>query len=273
MSEQVFTFGKYTMEKDFTFYPSTSSGLKCLKTEEVETYNRDGYLKGIRIFDADQVLANRKYFDRLLEYALAQGKSSYSISGSHVVYGGVYDLMTSPQILDLAEDLLGSNVVGIGAHYFCKLPHDPKVVSWHQDFTYWPLDKAKVITVWLAIDDVDQDNACIQVVPGAHHHGLLPYRESDPQEKNVLNQTVDNVHQYGTPDCLELKAGEVSIHSCLLLHGSSANDSDRRRCGIGIRYAAVDVHADESLQAKGVLCRGTDLDGNWADPPRPAFDP
>ena len=261
------------MEKDFTFYPSVNSSLNRLTTENIEAYNRDGYLNNIPLFDADQVEANRAYFDKLLAFTLAQGKSSYSISGSHVVYGGVYDLVTSPKILDLAEDLLGPNFAAIGAHYFCKLPHDPKVVSWHQDFTYWPVDRTKVITIWVAIDDVDRKNACIKVVPGSHLHGLLPYRESDPLENNVLNQTVENIEQYGTPDSLELQAGQVSIHSCLLLHGSDANNSPRRRCGIGIRYATTDVRADEALRAKGILCRGVDLERNWADPPRPAFDP
>jgi non-haem Fe2+, alpha-ketoglutarate-dependent halogenase len=261
------------MEKDFSFYPSADSDLKRLTAPQVEAYNQDGYLKGIRIFDRDRAAANRTYFDRLLAHALAQGKSSYSISGSHVVYSGVYDLVKSPALLDVAQDLCGPNFAAIGAHYFCKLPRDPQVVSWHQDFTYWPAQSAKIITVWLAIDDVDQDNACMQVVPGSHRHGMLPYRESDPQERNVLNQTVDQIERYGTPDCLELKAGEVSVHSCLLLHGSGANDSDRRRCGIGIRYAAVEVCAEAPLRAKGVLCRGTDPQGRWDDPPRPSFDP
>ena len=261
------------MEKDFTFYPTTQSKLNLLTSDQVESYNKDGYLNSIPLFVGDQVATNRVYFDGLLAHALAQGKSSYSISGSHVIYSGVYDLVKSSVLLDLAEDLLGPNFVAIGAHYFCKLPKDSKVVSWHQDFTYWPVDRAKIITIWVAIDDVDRENACIQVVPGSHRHGLLPYRESDPQENNILNQTVDNIEQYGRPDRLEMKAGEVSVHSCLLLHGSDANLSDRRRCGLGIRYATIDVRADAALQAKGILCCGTDPDGNWADPPRPTFEP
>ena len=84
------------MEKDFTFYPSNNSSLNRLTTDQVESYNTKGYLKNIPLFDAEHVVANRTYFDRLLAFALAQGKSSYSISGSHVVYGGVYDLVTSP---------------------------------------------------------------------------------------------------------------------------------------------------------------------------------
>jgi len=102
---------------------------------------------------------------------------------------------------------------------------------------------------------------------------MLVYRESDIRENNVLYQTVDNIHEYPTPNHLELKAVETSVHSCLLLHGSDVNFSDRRRCGIGIRYATVDVQADEPLQAKGILCRGTDPEENWANLARPSFDP
>ena len=39
------------MEKDFTFYPSTYSSLNCLTADQVETYNQDGYLKSIPLFD------------------------------------------------------------------------------------------------------------------------------------------------------------------------------------------------------------------------------
>ena len=70
------------MEKDFTFYPSTNSSLNCLTADQVETYNQDGYLKSIPLFDADQVAANRAYFDGLLAFALAQGKSARAGSPS-----------------------------------------------------------------------------------------------------------------------------------------------------------------------------------------------
>ena len=94
-------------------------------------------------------------------------------------------------------------------------------------------------------------------------------------EKQPVEVVVTELQKSGNITDLAgaMKAGEVSIHSCLLLHGSDANRSDRRRCGIGIRYATIDVRADATLQAKGILCRGTDPDGNWADPPRPTFEP
>ena len=80
--------------------------------------------------------------------------------------------------------------------------------------------------------DADRDNACMRFLPGSHHHGKETFRPSDPAEHNVLNQTIENVERFGEPVDVELKAGEISVHCDLLLHGSEANNSNRRRCGL-----------------------------------------
>ena len=99
-----------------------------------------------------------------------------------------------------------------------------------------------------------------------------PYRESSPAEHNVLDQTIENAEQYGTPVDDVLKAGEISLHSDLLLHGSEANNSDRRRCGLTLRYCAADVRAGLDWNLKGVIVSGSDPSGHWANPPRPEND-
>ncbi|HUG70178.1 MAG TPA: hypothetical protein VMM76_20685 [Pirellulaceae bacterium] len=91
-------------------------------------------------------------------------------------------------------------------------------------------------------------------------------------EHNVLDQTVENAEQYGTPVADELRAGEISIHSDLLLHGSEANDSDRRRCGLTLRYCSADVRAGLDWNQKGVVLCGSDPSGHWTNPKRPAVD-
>jgi len=78
-----------------------------------------------------------------------------------------------------------------------------------------------------------------------------------------------DVEQYGTPVDDALKAGEMSMHSDLLLHGSLANESDRRRCGLTLRYCAADVRAYMDWNAKGVVVSGEDASGHWANPSRP----
>src|SRR5439155_7616126 len=134
--------------------------------EQIDEFNRDGYLKGIRIFSDAEMAEHRRYFDELLARVLATGRDSYSISTAHLKYGPVHDLLTNPRIVAYVRDLLGDNVVGWGSHYFCKMPHDGKHVAWHQDASYWPLTPSKTVTVWLAIDDADRENPCMQCIAG-----------------------------------------------------------------------------------------------------------
>ncbi|MCB0129110.1 MAG: phytanoyl-CoA dioxygenase family protein, partial [Caldilineaceae bacterium] len=186
-----------TMDRDLKFHPSTVTNPQALTAEQIDAYNRDGYVKGLRVFSTEEMADHRHYFDELLAKVMAAGKDSYSISTAHLTYGRVYDLLTHPRIVAHVKDILGENVIGWGSHYFCKMPHDGKRVSWHQDASFWPMSPSKTVTVWLAIDDADVENACMRFVPGSHHYGHLTYHLSEEAENNVLNQTVDNADQFG----------------------------------------------------------------------------
>ena len=257
------------LERDLRFHPSPVANPRTLTAEQVAAFNRDGYLKGIRIFSPQEMAGIREYFDELLARTLAAGGDSYSISTAHLRYGRVYDLLTQPRIVACVKDLLGENVIAWGSHFFCKMPGDGKRVSWHQDASYWPLTPSKAVTAWLAIDDADAGNACMRFIPGSHVLGHLTYALSENDEANVLNQTVAGAEQLGEPVLAELKAGEISIHSDLLLHGSEANQSARRRCGLTLRYCAADVRARLGWNAKGVVVSGRDESGHWGNPARP----
>jgi non-haem Fe2+, alpha-ketoglutarate-dependent halogenase len=260
------------VDRDLSFYPSRVTEPTTLTTSQVEQYNRDGYLRNLRILAHEDVGETRIYFDRLLERAIAEGRDSYSISTAHLTYGRVYDLLTDERIVALVKDILGENVIGWGSHFFCKMPHDGKAVAWHQDASYWPLTPSKAVTVWLAIDDADMENACMRFVAGSHLFGHHTWRPSTDEEHNVLNQTVENAEQYGTVVYDELKAGECSLHSDLLLHGSDANESDRRRCGLTLRYCTPDVVAGSDWYRKGVLVSGENREGHWGHASRPDGD-
>ena len=260
------------LERDLRFHPSTVTKPVALSPEQVEHFHREGYVRPISIFAENEITDIRAYFDRLLEQTIAAGGDSYSISTAHMKHGRVYDLLTEQRILDCVADLLGENIIAWGSHFFCKMPHDGQAVAWHQDASYWPLSPSKAVTVWLAIDDADVENACMRFIAGSQHHGHLTYRPSEGQEHNVLNQTIENPQQYGTEVDDELKAGQISLHSDLLLHGSDANDSDRRRCGLTLRYCAADVRAELGWNAKGVVVRGADAAGHWGNPARPDND-
>jgi hypothetical protein len=256
------------------FHPSTVTTPALLTQDQIAAYNRQGYVKGIRIFSEAEIGEQRRFFDEILDRTLAAGGNSYSIISAHMKYGQVYDLLTHPRIVACVKDILGENVIGWGAHYFCKLPGDGKIVSWHQDASFWPLTPSKTCTVWLAIDDADQGNGCMRFVANSHHYGHLTYRMSEEADSSVLNQTVENVEQFGPIVYDELKAGEISLHSDLLLHGSEKNTSNRRRCGLTLRYCTTDVRSDEAFgwHKEGVLVSGSDPSGHWWNPRRPVRD-
>jgi non-haem Fe2+, alpha-ketoglutarate-dependent halogenase len=260
------------MTRDLRFHPSTTVDPRRLSREQIEFFNREGYLAPIPLFGQEEIADIRSYFGDVLARTLAAGGSSYSIATAHLSHGRVYDLLTDARIVSYAKDLLGENVIGWGSHFFCKMPGDGKRVSWHQDASYWPLTPSKAVTVWLAIDDADVENACMRFIPGSHWFGHLTYTLREDDDANVLNQTVEGVEQLQAPVDDELKAGEISIHSDLLVHGSEANASRRRRCGLTLRYCPADVRAELGWNAKGVVVSGSDPSSHWANPPRPETD-
>lgn len=261
------------IERDLAFRPAESPAPRALTSDQIAYYNEFGYVTGLDIFPTVEIDGIRAYFDDLLEQTLASGKDSYSLSSAHLVHGRVYDLLSEPRIVEVVGDLLGDDVIGWGAHFFCKMPGDGKRVSWHQDASYWPMSPSRTATVWLAIDDADTENACMRLVPRSHLKGHLTYRMSEDDERNVLNQTVDDAEAYGDdPVDVCLKAGQASVHSDLLLHGSEANMSTRRRCGLTLRYCAAEVRAHMGWNDKGIVVRGSDSSGHWTNQSRPLED-
>lgn len=261
------------MERDLRFYPSTNTDPQHLTPAQITQFNERGYVFPLDVFTPEQVESNRTYFEHLMDLSAANGHSPYSINGWHPLCGGIWDLVMEPRILDLVEDLLGPDLVCTMTHYFAKMPGDVKQVCWHQDASYWPLTPSKVVTVWLAIDDVDDDNGPMLFIPGSHLHGQIPFDKSTAEDDNVLNQSVRDPENWGdAPAAATMKAGQVSLHTDLLLHGSEPNRSQRRRCGLTLRYHPPDVRRIEPEHAPGIICRGSDPSRYWQPIDRPDGD-
>ena len=257
------------LPRKMTFFPSANPHPNILRPEQIKQYNEQGYLMPFNGLDQEEARELRAFFDGVLAAYIELGKSSYSISTAHMRFARIYQLVQHPRIVDAVADLLGPNDVCWGSHFFCKMPRDGKRVPWHQDSTYWPLSPTKTVTVWLAIDDADPENANMKFIPRSHLHGLIDYDET--QDANtVLDLAVRNPHSYGDSEVDDqLKAGQFSMHSDLLLHGSEANESNRRRCGLTIRYAAADVTTWYDWHKKGFVVRGENVGGHWANPEMP----
>lgn len=259
------------LPRQIGFVPASNSAPQVLSQQQIESYNTQGYLLPFTALQSEEAGELRAFFDGVLAAFMELGRSSYSVNTAHLRFQRIYDLVQHPRIVAAVADLLGPNLVCWGSHFFCKMPKDGKRVPWHQDSTYWPLSPTKTVTVWLAIDDADPQNANMKFIPTSHLHGLIDYDETQEAD-TVLDLAVSNPHAYGEGELdVTLRAGQFSMHSDLLLHGSEANQSDRRRCGLTIRYAAADVTTWYDWHKKGILVRGKDVSGHWLNPPRPQW--
>ncbi|MEN0000763.1 MAG: phytanoyl-CoA dioxygenase family protein [Pseudomonadota bacterium] len=256
------------VDLDLSFRATPLHDGKRLSKAEIQLYNREGYVTGLDVFGPTEGAANLRYFDSLLEKRGSEG--AYAINCYQARCAGIWDICTNETILDYVEDLIGPNIVCWASHFFCKLPGDPKIVPWHQDASFWHLSPARTVTVWLAIDDVDEENAAMRFIPRTHDLGHLAWRE--PTGDAALNQELVGTEKLGEPVVNALRAGQVSLHADMLAHGSLANTSHRRRCGLTIRYCPPEVRITDEEWKKGIeaiICRGTDPSGHWQHHARP----
>ena len=169
--------------------------------------------------------------------------------------------------LNAIEKLIGPNVFLLATHFFNKYGEGDQAeafVAWHQDVTFWGLEPPMAITAWYAVDDSDEENGCMQVIPGTHVSGVVEHGKAE-QSGNLLsiNQEVHvSPEQSASAVDLPLDAGQVSIHDGTLIHGSLPNRSNRRRCGLTLRYVPTWVRQAEANSFGGrwkpVLVRGQD---------------
>ncbi len=241
--EDVFRFDE--TDRDLSFRPSAERDGRRLTAAQVAQFNRDGFLSPLPGLSPAEVDEVRDYADWLIGEVVEADdrRNSYSINQYHQVCAGVHDLVTHPMFVDYAVDILGPELVLWSCHVFCKLPGDGMEVPLHQDANYWPFTPTRSVTMWLAIDDVDDDNSAMHFVPRSHLLGDLAHDELELDGTVVLNRRVSDHAGFEDTFVNELAAGEVSLHTDLMLHGSRANVSDRRRCGVALRYIGADVRA------------------------------
>ena len=222
-----------------------SDNVRRLTNKEKKQYSEQGYVKNLPVFSYNGALELQGLFEELSS-RLPSDVDINKTNMWHKASKKFHDLCRTPEILDYVEDILGPNFVQWGGQFFHKEPKSGSVVPWHQDAQYWPLKPANAVTVWLAVYDTDKENGAMKVVSGSHKKGSNGFKHHTNNASHlVLDQEVseDQIDQDNIV-YMDLKAGEISLHNDALLHGSDPNNSDRRRCGITMRFSPTNVKGD-----------------------------
>jgi ectoine hydroxylase-related dioxygenase (phytanoyl-CoA dioxygenase family) len=237
-----------------------------------------GYATGIRVADPALVTRYRQLFDEV-EAREGREKCQRGLFDPHFTLPFVWELAINATVLDAVEEIIGENILLMGSHFFCKYGPSEAFVAWHQDVTYWGLEPALAVSAWYAVDDSDVGNGCMQVIASSHRDGIRTHGKSADAQANLLsiNQALAvDESELARLVNIELKAGEISLHHGLTVHGSQPNRSTRRRCGLAMIYIPTYVKqvGRNSLGTtwNAVLVRGENRERNFAERPPPFRD-
>jgi ectoine hydroxylase-related dioxygenase (phytanoyl-CoA dioxygenase family) len=252
-----------------------------LSSEQVDAYRHNGYLFPLDVFGSAQVAAIRAELEQAQHDAATLGLedefSQLLRANAQYLLPFVYHVATAPQLLDRVESILGPDLLLWSAEFFIKGAHSEKIVSWHQDLTYWGLGETDdEITAWLALSDVNVESGCMRFLPGSHHQKLLPHRDTFAAN-NLLSRGQEVAAEIDENQAVDvvLRPGQLSLHHGRIFHASGPNSSDQDRIGLAFRFLTPAVKQQVAQRDYAMQVRGIDAQQNWIHvaPPTRNFAP
>ncbi|MBI4552584.1 MAG: phytanoyl-CoA dioxygenase family protein [Candidatus Latescibacteria bacterium] len=153
---------------------------------------------------------------------------------------GIFQLLTNPKLVDLAESLVGPEIIASSVYRLRpKVPRLPSgVVPWHQDSGYFEpaCDDALVLTYWIPLVDATPERGCMQVIPRVHQgrvfrhtvQPVIPYLVIVPEEMPPVE-----------PVTVPVRKGGVLLLTNRTPHCSIENVTDVIRWSMDLRYQSA----------------------------------
>jgi ectoine hydroxylase-related dioxygenase (phytanoyl-CoA dioxygenase family) len=196
---------------------------------------------------------------------LPQPLAHYFRVNGHVVIPFMSRIARAKSVLDVVQSVLGADLLVWSCELFIKEPGTPKIVSWHQDLTYWGLGETdEQLTAWIALSPATPESGCMRFVAGSHHQALVPHRNTFHRD-NLLSRGQEIAVDVDETKATEiaLQPGQMSLHHGRMFHASGPNLSSDRRIGAAIRYITPRVRQHVAARDYAMLVRGCDQERNW----------
>ena len=252
-----------------------------LSTEQTVGYERDGYVCPVAVLSTEKAQHYRGMIEGLeREYptgSLPRDVSHYFRTSAHMVVPMMAEIALEPSVLDAVESILGHDLVVWSSELFMKPAGSDKIVSWHQDLTYWGFGGIDdQVTAWIALSDVTPQSGCMRFVPGSHKQEIVPHSDTFAAD-NMLSRGQEIAVDVNEDEAVDiiLKPGQMSLHHGRIFHASGPNTSEDRRIGVAIRYMTPGVRQMVGDRDYAMLARGVDRERNWIHfaQPRTNFEP
>jgi len=232
--------------------------------ELLENFNRDGFIYFPGFLNLDEIsLVNEKMQEFINEKisVMPEDQVYYEDRNDKITLKQVqrlfeyepffYDMMFGSRFEKLASILLEDEVIGKNIQYFNKPPKIGKPTPAHQDGYYFMLESNEAVTMWMALEPVDEENGCVRYVKGSHKLGM---REHGRTQTLGFSQGITD---FGTDEDLlhevyyPTQAGDLLVHHSLTIHRADGNNSkERTRKALGFIFYAARAKEDISAHAK-----------------------
>lgn len=241
---------------------SKSGSYGCTIMSELKSeFRRDGYVSLREFLDVDAVKELRQHVDRFISDVVPTMASEHVFYESKgkadtlkqlqqmFAYDDYFDsLMFGSRFEDLAAELLGNEVTGVNMQYFNKPPDIGQATPAHQDGYYFMLEPNEAVTMWLALEDVDEETGCVRYVKGSHEDGLRPHGQT------ATLGFSQGLLDYGARDeerevAFPAGPGDLLVHHALTIHRADGNrSSTRTRKALGFIYYSAAAKENEEKQ-------------------------
>ncbi len=220
----------------------------ALSSEQVATYQREGYLVLPPLLSEAELLPLESVFQRFIRGEVpGMGRDFCDMSGPYgrpfedfnlvnavlprVYWPALVDNVFERRATSIARQLMGDDAVIDYDQFLAKRPERPQAVfAWHQDLGYWPSGPpdTRTVTCSLALDDATPENGCLVVVPGSHlEPKLRPHRPAAWSTSPELRAEAHTLSIELSPSdrvvTLPVRRGGVTLHNERIVHGSSGN--------------------------------------------------
>lgn len=129
-------------------------------------------------------------------------------------------------------------------HFIEGYPKRSNSWAWHQDGAYIPAWNKPHLTVWIALDDMSEENGTLRVLPYAHAGGGAPVDHGVPSNAHHKTAALDA----DSGIAMLIPAGGAVVMSSNVFHCSRPNRSAALRRSLLAQYVAEPVTGEDGRQ-------------------------
>lgn len=228
-----------------------------LTEKQVASYRENGFLVVENVFDAGTLDRIRSVIAGLVQKAAGvkthnevydlepthtpENPRVRRIKTPHKVDPLFMEVVKQPRVVAILQALLGKSVRLHGSKLNVKAPKYGSPVEWHQDWAFYPHTNDDVLAIGVMLDDVEDENGPLLVLPGTHRVDKVWDHHFDGRFCGAMDPTKTPDLDYSKAVPCVGKAGSCSFHHVRLVHGSAQNTSNKPRQLLLYECAAADA--------------------------------